>query len=43
MADLETYQRLIESAQVKEMGSWPAADAVQVVDHVAVVKLSEVD
>ncbi len=43
VADLETYQRLIESAQVKEMGSWPAADAVQVVDHVAVVKLSEVD
>ena len=41
MADFETYERLAGSGQVKEMGCWPASDAVQVIDHVAVVKLSE--
>lgn len=41
MTDFETYKRLAGSEQVREMGCWPAADAVQVVDHVAVVKLSE--
>ncbi len=41
MTDFETYQRLLDSEQVEEMGFWPAADAVQVIDHVAVVKLSE--
>lgn len=43
MTDFETYDRLMESGQVEEMGIWPSADAVRVVDHVAVVKLSEVD
>lgn len=41
MTDFETYQKLADSEQVSQMGCWPAADAIQVIDHVAVVKLSE--
>lgn len=43
MTDFETYRKLTGSEQVEEMGCWPAADAVRVIDHVAVVKLSETE
>ena len=33
--------RLIQSEEVREMGCWPAADSVKVIDGIAVIKLEE--
>lgn len=41
--DYATQRKLETTKEVKEMGCWPAADSVCVIDNIIVVKLSDVE